>query len=402
VALVPLALVWASQASADGPPTLAWERPVRCIEGPDRRTLRVQCEKDAGGQRCLVAPNVSVYNDEPLERVQPCATNEPQRAYQALVKSGARLVPAIAEAPPGYARSENGRAFQVKFDLLNRFYIGAGWMPTVLDRRGFTLPSNFPFGRATAELGIHLSVLSPRGRSRHDIRILEGSAAFADLELRGTLFAYDYQHEHRRPAFWLSTFFGEPHVYPVFPRLGWGMRLLSVQDRPPNRRDTLDIEAGEFHLALNPWQSDDMYSRLRIEVGGDVGEHWADRSLAAKGPSSGNFYVGPTAAIESRVTLGEGGLHYLFSELTFRRPTLLGGDHAGASVNRFTASVAYEGVLVAINDQPISVRLGAAGITQNDFDRDVRSVELRFTAGLRMSFWAPPRVFEKMPDYEEP
>ena len=74
----------------------------------------------------------------------------------------------------------------------------------------------------------------------------------------------------------------------------------------------------------------------------------------------------------------------------------------GATVNRLVAQVAYEGVFLAINDQPISFRVAAQGTTQNDFDRDVRAVELRFTAGLRMSFWAPPRVFEPMPAFEEP
>ena len=61
-----------------------------------------------------------------------------------------------------------------------------------------------------------------------------------------------------------------------------------------------------------------------------------------------------------------------------------------------------KGVLVAINDQPISVRLAAEGRTQNDFVRDLRAVELRFFAGLRMSFGAPPRVFEPMPAFEDP
>jgi hypothetical protein len=71
-------------------------------------------------------------------------------------------------------------------------------------------------------------------------------------------------------------------------------------------------------------------------------------------------------------------------------------------VNRLSGSLAYEGVLIAVNDQPISLRLATEGRTQNDFARDVRAVELRFLAGLRMSFGAGPRVFEPMPDFEDP
>jgi hypothetical protein len=360
----------------------------------------MQC--DDKGAHCLVAPNEMPYTGDPMERAQSCATHEPKQAYAALVQRGARLVPAIAEAPPGYARGESGRAFQVKFDLLNRFYLGASWAPTLQAGEALPRPDGLPFGRGHAELGIHLSVLSPRNRSRHDIHLLEGSATFTDLELRGMLFSYDYQHAHRRPAFWISTFLGEPRVYPAAGRLGWGFRLLSITDRQPSLRDALDIEFGEVHLSVNPWQSSDLYSHLRIEAGGDVGEHWEDRRLFADGPATGSVYLGPTAAIKSRLSLGEGGLHYLFSDLTFRRPTLVTGDRTGASIHRLAATVAYEGILVAINDQPISIRLAAQGTTQNDAHRDVRAVELRFTAGLRMSFWAPPRTFEPMPAFEEP
>ena len=397
-ALLTAPLLAAAPAAADDTPTLRWELPVTCYNLNEGRTVRVQCTQDTKGETCLAAPGEMVGIGDPLDKVQSC-TPASDAAYRALTRR-ARIVPAIAEAPPGYARGESGRAFQVKFDLLNRFYIGVGWAPTLQSSRGFAVPPGFPFARANAEMGIHLSILSPRRRSRHDLRILEGSATFADLELRGTLLSYDYQHERRRPLFWLSTFFGEPEVHPILPRMGFGFRILSVLDRQPSFRDTLDMEFGEFHIAYNPWQSDDMYSHFRVELGGDFGAHWQDR--AAVSGKSGNYFIGPTVALESRISLGKGGLHYLFSDLTFRRPTIVSGELLGETVNRLAGSLAYEGVLVAINDQPISVRLSAEGRTQNDFVRDVRAVELRFLAGLRMSFGAPPRIFEPMPAFEDP
>jgi hypothetical protein len=144
-----------------------------------------------------------------------------------------------------------------------------------------------------------------------------------------------------------------------------------------------------------------MYSNLRIELGGDVGSFWPDRKLVAD-KATGNYYIGPTVALRSRLSLGKGGLHYLFTDLSWRKPTVVAGDLVGAAVNRFTGSVAYEGVLIAINDQPISARIATEGRTQGDYQRDVRAVELRFLAGLRMSFGAPPRVFEPMPAFEDP
>lgn len=404
-ALAPLAAaaLTAAPARSEELPQLRWDRPVRCMVGPGNSQVRVQCEQGPGGERCLVAPGVMEGSGEPLDDVQACSTNEGHDAYRALAARGARLVPAVAEAPPGYARSAIGRAFQVKFDLLNRLYLGVGWVPTFQSRGPATAPPSFPFGRAEAEAGIHLSALSPGSRARHDLRILEGAASFDDLELRGVLLTYDYQHVHRRPAFWLSTFLGPPEVHPVAARTGWGFRLLSVSDRPPAFRDTLDVEMAEAHLAWHPWQSEDMYSHLRLEAGGDFGEYWQDRAGVREGGlDSGLWYAGVTGAVRSRFSLGEGGLHSMSTDLAYRRPTVLQGDARGATINRLDASIAYEGIFVAINDQPLSVRLAAAGSTRNDLAEDIRSVELRFSAGLRLSFWAPPRVFEPMPEYEDP
>lgn len=395
-------LAFASSArAADEPvtPSLSYDRPVTCYDLANGKSVRVQCTADAkGAQTCLSAPNEMQGTGDPLERVLPCE-HLTDAEYRTLQKR-AKIVSAIAEAPVGYERGKQGRAYQVKFDLLNRFYVGVGWAPTLQSKHGFEIPAGFPFARGSAELGIVLSVLSPRNRSRHDVRIAEGTAMFADLEVSGTLFAYDYQHEHRRPAFWLSTFFGEPEVHPVLPRMGWGFRILSVLDRQPSYQNALDMEFGEIHIAYNPWQSNDMYSNVRLEIGGNVGAHWSDRHRVSG--KTGNYLLGPTFAAKSRISLGKGGLHFMFTDLQLQRPTVVSGEYGGKTINRLSGSLAYEGVLIAINDQPISLRLATQGRTQNDFQRDVRAVELRFLAGLRMSFGAPPRVFEPMPEFEDP
>ncbi|EYF04955.1 Hypothetical protein CAP_3766 [Chondromyces apiculatus DSM 436] len=404
-ALAALSTTSARAEEVDEQPQLQMSKPIRCMRGPEGRPVRVQCEPEGGGQRCLVAPATNAYTGEMLEGLGMCTSEEGPEAYAALAASGARLVPALADALPGYARSDTGRAFQVKFDLMNRLYIGASWVPTFQIRDRGTGPTFGPFARGSAEAGIHLSILSPHARARHELRILEGSATFDDLELNGVVFSYDYQHRHRRPAFWLSTFIGPPAVFPVAARTGWGFRIFSVNDRPPAFRNALDMEFGELHLSWHPWQSRDMYSFLRLEAGGDFGHYWQNRAEASEGLDTGQWYAGPTAAVRSRFSLGEGGLHMITTEMTYRRPTAMNGVHgapSGAAINRLDALLAYEGVLLAINDQPLSVRLTAGGNTRNDLVEDLRSVELRLSAGLRMSFWAPPRVFEPMPELEDP
>jgi hypothetical protein len=403
LASLALGIAWLSPAHAEDPPRLKWGEPVRCLKTPKGEDVRVQCERVDGQNRCLVAPNQLSYGGE-LRRVQDCTpTEETADAYQKLVASGAKMVRGIAEVPPGYARSSTGRAFQVKFDLLNRIYLGVSWVPTFQRlSTSAALPNNFPFGRAQAETGFDISVLSPRGRSRHDIRILEGSATFSDLELTGMLFSYDYQHKHRRPAFWISTFFGEPKVHDVTPALGWGFRIVNINDRPPAYRNTLDIEFAEAHISWNPWQSEDMYSHLRIEAGADFGHYWPNRGEASKGLGTGRWYAGFTSAVKSRFSLGQGGLHYIFVNGSYLRPHIFDGKNVIKPVNKVNATMAYEGIFIAINDQPLSFRVAAMGSARDDPDTKLLSVELRFMAGLRISFWAPPRVFEPLPEIEDP
>lgn len=395
----------AGSAQAEERPTLRWSESVRCMRTPKGDVVRVQCDGPPAQRHCLVAPDEMEGGGE-LQHVQDCPPIEDSAAYRAIFADGARVEAAVAEAPPGYARSDRGRAFQVKFDLLNRVYVGASWIPSFqksdADLPQATSGSPFGLGRGRAETGLHISALSTHGRARHDFRILEGTATFKDLEINGLLFAYDYQHLHRRPAYWLSTFIGPARVHPISPPLGWGFRVLAINDRPPAFRDTLDMEFVEAHAAWDPWQSSDLYSHVRVEAGADLGEYWEDRSKLAKGFKTGVGYAGFSGAIRSRFGLGEGGLHSLQMDVTYRRPTLLAGDHSGAAANWINATFAYEGVLIAVNDQPFSVRLAATGGSRDDPAAGARSFELGLSAGLRFSFWAPPRVFQPMQDLEDP
>jgi hypothetical protein len=392
-----LVLGAARSGRAEDTPRLDWHKPVRCLVDPRGEAVRVQC--DEAQRVCLVASNKAADGSE-LRRSRPCDVATGGNGYLALERSGARLVPAVAEAPPGFARADNGRAYQVQFDLLNRVYVGAAWTPTYQrpDPR-LAAPPGFPLGRGRVEIGFEATVLSPRGRSRHDFRVLEGSATFSDLNVSGLVFAYDYQQDHRRPAFWVTTFVGKPHLYGVPIPLGWGFRVVRVEDRPPSFRKSLDFEIAETHLSWDPWQSRDLYGHLRFEAGADVGKHLQDRTA---GFAAGDWYVGPTGAVHSRFSLGQGGLHYLAADLDFGRPTVLVGDRAGKSMLRLQGTFAYEAVLLAINDQPFSVRLAAGAGTREDPASGARSVELGGTAGLRFSFWAPARAVESLPDVEDP
>ena len=382
------------------PPQLAWDRSVTCFSTPEGKIVRVQCDNRGNQTVCLQASNEGKYGGD-IDHVKECDSVQSEAAYRQLAAS-AKLVPALAEVPPGYERGGTGRAYQVKFDLLNRIYLGASWVPTFqLTQESLLNPADM-FGRGQAEMGIQISYLSYKGRSRHDIHILEGSATFADLELRGQLFSYDYQHLHTRPALYLTSFFGKPRLYEVAPPLGWGFRVLRVNDRPPAFRDTLDMEFAEVHAAWNPWQSKDLYNHFRIEAGVDVGKFWQDRNDVAQGLGTGSSYAGFGAEAKLRVVADDSGLHNIHLDFAYRHPTYLDGPKAGSGANDFTLKGAYEGIFVAINDQPLSFRATAEVASREDPFTGVRNLEVRTTVGLRFSFWAPPRVFEPLPAFEDP
>jgi hypothetical protein len=401
-----LGIALAPAARADEIPQLRWDRPVRCMQGPDGKSIRVQCDDDLRPTTCLVAPNQSAEGGE-LNRVAECITVGDAGAYAKLGATGAHLATAIPEAPPGFSRDARGRAYQTKFDLLDRVYVGLGWAPLPFVRgdagSGFNVNN---LNRWEAELGMDASVLSFHGRSRHDFQVLQGTATFRDFHFNGLVFAYDYQQVHRRPAFWVTTFFGKPRLYPVAMPLGWGFRFFNVEDRPPAAPTTLDMEFLEAHISWNPWQSPDMYSRIRLEAGGDLGKAWADRTQVANGLGTGRTYAGFTSALRSRFTLGEGGLQYVFADLAYLRPYLLPqGALLVQPINRVKAQLAYERVLIALNNQPLSLRVAASGAVRDDLPGgmlNVRNVEIAANVGARISFWAPPRIVEPLPDLEDP
>ncbi len=300
----------AKAARAEERPTLRWTEPVRCMHTPRGDVVRVQCDGPPSQRRCLVAPNQMEGGGE-LSHVQECSHIEESPAYQALVDQGRRSSLRSPRLRRAMLATISARVAGQIRPLESRLRGGELDSELPEERREPPSPASgspFGFGRGQAETGLHISSLSTQGRSRHDFRILEGTVTFKDLEINGLLFAYDYQHMHRRPAYWLSTFFGTPRVYPVSPPLGWGFRVLAINDRPPAFRDTLDVEFAEAHAAWDPWQSSDLYSHVRVEAGADLGEYWEKRSdIVAKGFSAGTAYAGFSGAVRSRFSLGRAG-----------------------------------------------------------------------------------------------
>jgi hypothetical protein len=298
-------------------------------------------------------------------------------------------VPALAEAPPGWYRDELGRVYQVTFDLLDRFYLGAGWLPL------YRLSSSeHDLARVRMEMGFSASLLDIPDRARRTFEAVKGEVAMGDLELRGTLFGYEYSHSSIHPLWRITTFFGKPRRFDSYPDMGWGMQLLSVQVHPHQQDDLVDLQYGELHLAWDLWQSHDLYSHLRWQLGGGMG-------LLTGGPFE-NHYALPEVALVGRFGLDRDGFHTLNFKARASMPLFLSGEFQGTLRQRDSVEVAYEVIVLAVNDQPITLRVAGSLDRRNDLPEGANELEAMAMAGLRFSFWAPPRSREVLPDVRRP
>jgi hypothetical protein len=369
-------------------PQLKWGDPVECLADNDNQPVRVQCkhDPDLGGAVCLVASNRVMGSQIEPSRTWGCSSYGDEGAYQRLIDQGFRMIPALVEAPPGWGRDARGRTFQVTFDLLQRLYVGASWQPT-FDISG----REQVLGRSNLEVGGIGSWYDSFEQKRHEVRFLEGSLRMSDLEARGMLMSYDMTVRRDVPLMWITTFIGEPTRYDGMLDLGWGMRLLSFVVGPRRYIDVRDVEWGELHINAPLWKSHDLYNQVRLELGGNLGTTWDDR--LALDPSS---YIGATAALRARFTLGQSGLHFLTIDAEGVLPYFAQGVFEKRSTYRMTSTIAYEVIPIAIVDQPLSLRVAASADYREDLSSGDGIWETTLWLGGRFSLWAPPleRTFE--------
>ena len=75
-------------------------------------------------------------------------------------------------------------------------------------------------------------------------------------------------------------------------------------------------------------------------------------------------------------------------------PVFIEPDAARRVRRRFGGSLGYEVVFLAVNDQPISLRLAGTGGFRDDLARsELHGWEVGGLASLRINLWAPPTEF---------
>ncbi len=367
-------------------PRLSWDKEVVCVEDLQGKWVRMQCdEKAPGGPKCLVAPNQREDGGE-LRRVKACGGRK-RNFYRMLKQRGVRMLPAIAEAPPGWYRDGKGRVFQITFDLMKRFYLGVGWLP------GFDLSEGeASVGRVRFDMGLVASWISAGPRNRHTIRALEGYVVLEDLEAQGILFAYDLSHASTTPILRITTFFGKPARHDLYMDIGFGFSLGDLHVHPHRADDLIELEFGEVHMAWDLFQSADLYNHVRFVTGVGIGGLWDD-----DGDAESAYFFLPKLALETRHGLDWEGFHYLLGDVHAVMPVALSGDRTGETRARAGIRAAYEVIFLAVNDQPLSLRLEAGLDYRDDLPADVSEWDATLMAGVRFSFWAPARIHEDLP-----
>ena len=212
-----------------------------------------------------------------------------------LTSRGYSVLPALAEAPPGWYRDERQRVMQVDFDLNARYFLGGGWACASggawsgngVVSGGGRLDRPFTWWSAPALARMHF---------------LEGWVSADGNNGELLVFGIDASRVYPTPLLRITTFFGKPRRFD--PPLYFGLWAEAV------RMEMLETEAGTNFdrtmmvsgaATVDVWRSRDLSDFLRVRVGAGYEE--------AMGGDWGSTV--PHAALEGEVTLGAMGKHHV-------------------------------------------------------------------------------------------
>jgi hypothetical protein len=355
------------------------DRPVLCIPGEGGQPWRVQCDDEK--KTCLWSPDGEVDRRgvviRGLERARSCMAVPAEFLAERRTR-GYRVLRALPDAPYGWERDERGRVFQVNFDLKRRLYLGASWSPR---RIGGETES----GRTAIDFGVLVWEHLRRSRSptRHRVRLVEGEARISPYSGELVIAHYDMSRHYDNPLLRITTFIGRPRRSDLTLHLGTWIEAGALEVHGSDQADARLWKLATGQLTLDLWQSADLesYARVRGGVGfeGSSQDGLADR-----------LAVTPSGAVEADLTLDGRGFHHLGAASEYERPRFVDGAEGWAERTR--ARLFYEVIVLAVNDQPLSLRLSAGAERRDDFPALDDRWALTAQAGLRFSLWAPPRA----------
>ncbi|WPB79745.1 hypothetical protein KYC5002_11390 [Archangium violaceum] len=371
-------------APAQSPlPSLIYRGAIWCTSlGPSPQVpsgrYRLQCNTST--RRCLAVPQNELEadgteSDRLLERTASCR-ELPQEELRQLQADGYTFEPAIAEAPPGWYRDERGRVMQFNFDLHRRVWLGGAWAP--LWRTGEPRALN----RGRLDFGIIAEVPDGERMMRRftvlDTELILGEQSSFDA----TLFRYDTNVRQDKPPIRVTTFIGKPRRGDFNFDMGAWLEVLRLEMLRRGGVDHIFYTLISGHLTLDLWHSRDLASYVRLR-GGPSLEY--DRT-------NSTFALIPGAAAEGNITLDSNGFHHVTFGAEVEKLLLdMRVEGRPHHPERLRVRAGYELILLAINDQPLSLVLEGRGQWRTDLVDERPVWEWSANTGLRFSLWAPAR-----------
>lgn len=370
-----------AQSTRERHPMMSSDQPVSCYRDATGDTWRVQCNAEA--RVCLYAPNVELdtrgrRTGKALERARRCPAFDREPLDRAALEArGYQFVPGRADAPYGWTRDSRGRVFQVNFDLRRRGYLGGSYAPAAV------IDGDMASSRSSADFGLLLfdHYGGPAQPNRHRVRLVEGEVFLDPFSAELVLAHYDLSRRFIEPLLRITTFFGEPERHDLRLNLG----VWAEAGHLEVHHTAVDSHLWRFATAqatLDVWQSADLSSFARVRTGIGVERLYVDDRANRTALTAGS-------AFEIDWVLDRSGFHNLRGEIAYEVPHYVAAGLGRAE--RLGARVRYEAILLAINDQPLSLRLDAGSEKRSDIPGLPPDWAFVANAGLRFSLWAPPR-----------
>ncbi|HEU0030098.1 MAG TPA: hypothetical protein VFQ53_05680 [Kofleriaceae bacterium] len=362
-------------------PMMDHDRPVFCARDKEHGELwRIQC--DPSTKTCLYAADAELTSSgtrgKDLERARPCEHDLIDRAK--LEAAGFTFVPGRADAPYGWTRDERGRVFQINFDLRKRVYFGVAYTPEkILDNPLHSTRTSIDFGLLSFTW-----LADGETPTIHRFRFVEGVVHVEPFSAEMVVAHYDVSRRFLDPLLRITTFVGEPQRHDLKLNLGLWTDVGGLEIHPSAFGHSSIWKHAAGQVTVDLWQSDKLDSFVRLRTGIGLEGQYTD----------GTGYrsaVVPGSALEIDAVLDREGFHNVRFELSHEMPRYFIPLQNGQKLaQRLKAKLQYEAIVLAINDQPLTLKLAAGGEKRDDIFGVPDQWAFVMDAGLRFSLWAPP------------
>ena len=367
-------------AKADSLPSMNHSQPVKCLRDTNGLSWRVQC--DASTKMCLYAPDSELSSQgirtRGLQRARSCTVFNDKFDQDKLRSEGYQLLRGLVDTPYGWTRDERGRVFQTNFDLKRRLYFGAKYNPYKL------LGEERELKRSAFDFGL-LILQHHQGRNTHRLRLIEGEVRVEPFSSELVLLHYELSRRFLDPLLRITTFAGTPQRHDLHLDLGLWTEAGRVEVHHTNHGNSTLWQFGTGQLTIDLWQSSRLDSFLRLRTGVGFERLYTDKT-------GNRTALTGISALELDWVLDREGFHNLRGELTWEVPRYFAASSRDKRLaRRHRAKIEYEAIILAVNDQPLSLTAGIGGERRNDLPVVNDRWAFVADAGLRVSLWAPPK-----------